>query len=147
MAPRAGDDAGGYVIDVTSIFRGREKRYQQIDLGVTGDAMSEGRQLFLHAKNNLAAPPQGLAFWLEQREVEEAIVASRALFELMPVAITADQAMAAEATGADARTAKAEATEFLQNASANGPTPAAKIMRMAREHGLTQKAIRSARET
>ena len=37
MAPRAGDDAGGYVIDVTSIFRGREKRYQQIDLGVTGD--------------------------------------------------------------------------------------------------------------
>jgi hypothetical protein len=65
----------------------------------------------------------------------------------MPVAITADQAMAAEATGTDARTAKAEATEFLQNALANGPTPAAEIMRMAREHGFTQKVIRSARET
>jgi KaiC/GvpD/RAD55 family RecA-like ATPase len=34
---------------------------------VIEDAENEGRRLFLHAKNNLAAPPQGLAFRLEPR--------------------------------------------------------------------------------
>ena len=38
---------------------------------VIDDAENEGRKLFLHAKNNLAAPPQGLAFRLEQRIVAD----------------------------------------------------------------------------
>jgi len=113
---------------------------------VIADAENDGRRLFLHAKNNLAAPPQGLAFRLEQREVQEGIIASRAVFEPIPVAVTADDAMAAEATGADARTAKAEAMEFLRAALADRPMPVAEVTSMAREHGLTQKAIRSARE-
>jgi hypothetical protein len=36
--------------------------------------------------------------------------------------------------------------DFLQAALANGPMPASEINRMAREHGLTAKAVRSARE-
>lgn len=38
MAPRAGDEVGGYVFDLTRISCERNKRYQQIhqhDLGVT----------------------------------------------------------------------------------------------------------------
>ena len=50
-----------------------------------------------------------------------------------------------EATG-ERRTAKAGAMEFLQAALAGGPAPAAELSRRACEHGLTAKAIRSARE-
>jgi putative DNA primase/helicase len=36
--------------------------------------------------------------------------------------------------------------EFLQAALTDGPVPAAEVNRMASDHGLTDKAIRSARE-
>jgi hypothetical protein len=62
------------------------------------------------------------------------------------VQITADQALAADAGGTETRTAKAEAMEFLQAVLADESMPAGEVNRMAREHGLTAKAIRSARE-
>src|SRR5262245_47670670 len=43
------------------------------------------------------------------------------------------------------RTAKAVAKEFLWAALAAGPVPATDISHQAREHGLTAKALRSAR--
>jgi putative DNA primase/helicase len=116
---------------------------------VVADAQNS-RTLFLHAKNNLAARPQGLAYRLEQcivGEPESGIVASRIAWDSEPVSITADQALAAEAgCNAETRTAKAEAMEFLRAALADGPVPAIEINRMAREHGLASKAVRSARE-
>jgi hypothetical protein len=54
--------------------------------------------LFLHAKNNLAPPPQGLAFRPE-----------RVVWEAEPVAITANETLAADAARTGSRTAKAEA--------------------------------------
>ncbi len=113
---------------------------------VIEDAEHDGRRLFLHAKNNLARPPQGLAFRLEQCLVGDDIVASRILWDAEPVAITANEALAADAAGTETRTAKADAMDFLQAVLANGPMPATEVNRMAREHGLTTKAIRSARE-
>src|SRR5262249_30870158 len=61
---------------------------------VIEDAESEGgRYLFLHAKNNLTAPAQGLAFRLEQTIIDPwGIVASRVWWESKPVSITANQA-------------------------------------------------------
>ena len=113
---------------------------------VIEDAEHDGRRLFLHAKNNLAPAPQGLAFRLEQCLVGDGIVASRILWNGEPVPITANEALAAEAAGTETRTAKAEATDFLQSVLAGQPVAAADVNRMAREHGLTTKAIRSARE-
>jgi putative DNA primase/helicase len=113
---------------------------------VIEDAEHDGRRLLLHAKNNLAPPPHGLAFMLEQCHVEGDIVASRILWDNEPVAITANEALAAEAAGTESRTAKAEAAAFLQSVLAGGPVGAAYVNRMARDHGLTPKVIRSARE-
>ena len=113
---------------------------------VIEDAEHDGRRLFLHAKNNLACAPQGLAFQLEQCLVGDGIVASRILWDAEPVTITANEALAAEAAGTETRTAKAEATDFIQSVLAAGPVGAADVNRMARDHGLTTKAIRSARE-
>jgi putative DNA primase/helicase len=106
-----------------------------------------GRRLFLHAKNNLVGPPQGLAFRLEQCIIGEDIVASRIWWDTEPVGITVDEALAADAAGTETRTAKAEAMEFLPAVLAGEPVPASEVNRMAREHGLTTKAVRSARET
>jgi putative DNA primase/helicase len=113
---------------------------------VIEDAEHDGRRLFLHAKNNLARAPQGLGFRLEQRLIGDDIVASRIFWEAEPVEITANEALAADAAGSETRTAKADATKFLQAALAGDPVPVAQVNRMAREHGLTPKAIRSARE-
>src|SRR5262245_4871031 len=81
---------------------------------VIEDAEHEGRRLFLQAKNNLAREAQGLAFRLEQCQVANDIVASRIVWEADPVAITANEALAADAAGSETRTAKADAMEFLQ---------------------------------
>lgn len=80
---------------------------------VIEDAEHDGRRLFLHAKNNLACAPQGLAFRLEQCIIGEDIVASRVWWDTEPIAITADEALAADAAGTETRTAKAEAIEFF----------------------------------
>jgi hypothetical protein len=113
---------------------------------VIEDAENEGRRLFLNAKNNLARAPQGLAFRLEQCEVANGVIASRIVWDADPVAITANEALAADAAGSEIRTGKAEAIEFLQGALAGGPIAAAEITRMARDHGLTAKVVRMARE-
>jgi hypothetical protein len=97
-------------------------------------------------KTTLRGHRKGLALRLEQCLVGEDIVASRILWEAEPVAITANEALAADAAGGETRTAKANAMEFLQAALADGPVPAAEVNRMASDHGLTDKAIRSARE-
>ena len=110
------------------------------------DAEDASRRLFLHAKNNLAQAPQGLAFRLEQCLVGNGILASRIFWDADPVAITANEALAADAAGSETRTAKADAMEFLRPPWPGGQIPAADVKRMAREHGLTDKAIRSARE-
>jgi putative DNA primase/helicase len=115
---------------------------------VIEDTEHEGRRLFLPVKNNLARMPRGLAFRLEQRLVgpADSIVASCVSWDSEPVSITANEALAADTAGAGTRTGKAEAVELLEAALANGPIAAAEVNRMAREHGLTAKAVRSARD-
>ena len=78
--------------------------------------------------------------------VNDDIIASRIVWDAEPVPITANEALAADADGRETRTAKAEAIEMLRAAFAGGSIAAAEANRMAREHGLTPKAIRSARK-
>lgn len=112
---------------------------------VIEDSDDKTRRLFLHAKNNLALPPQGLAFQLEQTIVADGIIGLRVVFEDEPVSITANEALAAEAAGTD-KTTKDEAKEFLQGALAGGPVAAKDVERIARDHGISPKSLRTARE-
>src|SRR5258708_23714894 len=59
------------------------------------------------AKNNLAAPQKGLAFRLEQHIVAEGVIGSTVVFESEHVAVTADEALAAD-RDLETRTAKEE---------------------------------------
>ena len=97
---------------------------------VIEDSSDTERRLLLHAKNNLAAPPQGLAFRLKQTlvgDLGKGIVASRVEWEQEPVTITADEALAAEAAGAADTSSGVEAENFLQELLAEGPVPAKQV--------------------
>jgi hypothetical protein len=113
---------------------------------VIGDADSEGHYLFLHAKNNLAPPPQGLAFRLEQTIVGDGIVASRVCWDTQPVSITASQALAAEAAGEDQRSAIEAAEEFLREVLAGGPVPQKELKADAEGAGLSWTTVRRAKD-
>ena len=97
---------------------------------VIEDSSDTERRLLLHAKNNLAAPPQGLAFRLKQTivgDLGKGIVASRVEWEQEPVTVTADEALAAEAAGAADTSSGVEAENFLQELLAEGPVPAKQV--------------------
>jgi putative DNA primase/helicase len=110
------------------------------------DPEDASRRLFLHAKNNLAAPPQGLAFRLEQTIVANGIVASRVAWESEPVTITANEALAAEAAGGDQRTARADAEEFLSAILVSGPMAQKEIKEAVEGAGLAWATVRRAKD-
>ena len=83
----------------------------RVAFAVIEDAENPGRYLVLHAKNNLAPAPQGLA----QTIITNGIVASRIGWETEPVAMTANEAMAAGAAGGEHQKAADEAQEFLRD--------------------------------
>jgi putative DNA primase/helicase len=112
---------------------------------VIEDADNEGRMLLLHAKNNMAPKPQGLAYRLLQIIVCDNIVASYVDWENTPVTISADQALgAAESTAS--RTMKEEAADFLRDTLGRDEVPAEDVQQAARKAGITPKPLRVARE-
>jgi putative DNA primase/helicase len=114
---------------------------------VTRDADDETRRLFLPVKNNLAPLGKGLAFRLEQRIIGDdgkGIVASSVVWEDQPVAITADEALAATDTAGDDR--GREADDFLRDVLAKGEAAAAEIKREAQGAGLAWATVRRAQK-
>ena len=118
----------------------------RVAFAVIEDPHDPCRRLFLHAKNNLAPPPQGLAFRLEQTIVADGIVASRACWDSEPVTITANQALAAEAAGSEHRSARAEAEDFLSTTLSNGPISQKQIREAADGAGISWATVRRAKD-
>lgn len=81
---------------------------------VVEDADDAERRLFLSVKNNLAAPPQGLAYRLKQTIVDVGIAASRIDWEPDPVSVSVNEAMAADSSNPN-RHASEEAEAFLRD--------------------------------
>ena len=100
------------------------------------DPEDKDRRLFLHGKNNLAKPPQGLAFRLTQEMVgkDKNILASSVSWESQPVTVTADEALGVGSHGE--QTAQSDFVEFLRIVLAHGLLPVREIERQAIEAGL-----------
>jgi hypothetical protein len=116
---------------------------------VTPDEDDETRMLLIPSKMNIAPIRHGLAYRIEGCLVEfegKEIATSRIMFESRPITITADQALAAMEGKGQARTDKAEASDFLQDILANGSLPAKQVKAEATEAGISAKSLRSARE-
>jgi hypothetical protein len=112
---------------------------------VLEDPDDKDRRLFLHAKNNLAPPPQGLAFRLEQTIVGDpgkCIIASCVKWEREPVNITADAVLAAD-HGAVRK--GDDAMDFLQQVLADGPVPVLEVNEQAEALGIAEKTLKRAR--
>jgi hypothetical protein len=115
---------------------------------VIEDAEITDRRLMLHAKNNLVVPPQGLAFKLRQTIVGEpskGIVTSRVDWESEPVTITANEALAAELGGSNAKPSE-EAECFLRDLLADGPVPAKQVRTEADAAGLSWATVRRGKD-
>jgi putative DNA primase/helicase len=105
----------------------------RIGFTVIADSEDPDRRLFLHVKNNISRPPQGLAFRVEQHIVgsdeKGDFVASCIAWEGEPVQKTADEALRTD--GNKEQTAKADAVEFLTHVLANGPVKVTDIEKEA----------------
>ena len=106
----------------------------RIGFTVIADPDDPDRRLFLHVKNNISRPPQGLAFRVEQAVVgsdeKGDFVGSCIAWESEPVEKTADEAL--RANGNNEQTAKADAVEFLTDVLASGPVKVTDIEKEAR---------------
>jgi putative DNA primase/helicase len=105
---------------------------------VIEDSEDETRRLLLQAKNNLGPKCKGLAFRIEQRLVADNILSSNIMFEGEHVDRAIDEALRASETGdgAQIRTTKDEAADFLADIHKSGPMGVLDIERGAREAGL-----------
>lgn len=95
----------------------------------------------------LAAPPQGLAYRLEQTIVGEpgqGIVASRVKWEPNPVTITASLAADA-ASGSDKGFPREEAKDFLRQMLADGDVDVDIVNAQAKALGIAEKTLKRAR--
>jgi putative DNA primase/helicase len=113
---------------------------------VLDDPDDKDRRLFLHAKNNLAASPQGLAFRLEQKIVGEAgksIAASRVKWDGEPVSMTADAALSADS--GEVRTTRKEAMDFLRQELVSGPVGVKLVNDHAKALGISERTLKRAR--
>jgi hypothetical protein len=105
--------------------------------------------LLIPSKMNIAPIRHGLAYRIEGCMVSfegVEIATSRIMYEATPITISADQALAALDGNGENKSAKAEATEFLQDVLASGPLPAKDVKREAIEAGISAKSLRTARE-
>jgi hypothetical protein len=120
----------------------------RIAFAVLQDRDNSDRRLFLHAKNNLSAQPQGLAFRLKQTIVGpgQGIVASCVEWEPEPVDITANEAMAAENSNRKKEKPRDAAQTFLREMLADGPVPSTQVQADTKAAGLSWATVRRAQE-
>jgi hypothetical protein len=105
---------------------------------VSKDKDDELRRLVLPVKNNLGPDEGGLAYRVEAVEG-----IPRIEWEPEPVHISAEEALSPDR---EHRSATDEASDFLREVLADGPMKATDVQREARQAGISDKALRSARE-
>ncbi len=108
---------------------------------VTKDQNNPSRTLFMPTKNNLAKDSTGLAYSIVSAENDAPVIA----WDLQPVAITADEALALPKPDEE-RTATDDACDFLQDLLSGGSVKASEVQKEARGAGISEKSLRRARE-
>jgi AAA domain-containing protein len=114
---------------------------------VLEDPEDKSRRLFLSIKNNIGDDKNGLAFRIESAQVKSAhgvIQTSRVSWDSKAVQMTANEVLAAG--DSSDRSATDEALDFLRTLLARGPMKAGDVQKEARQAGISEKALRRARE-
>ena len=115
---------------------------------VMRDPDDADRILFLTAKNNLGKDPGSLVYRIGVRfvGVQDDISAPYIVWEDEPVAITANEALAAANGDVRDRTATEEAADFLREILADGPLPQKDIEAQADAAGLSWATVKRAKK-
>lgn len=105
------------------------------------------RRVILRAKSNIGPDGGGFVYDLQQGELEgfPGVTASRVQWG---EAVTGSaRELLAEAESVDSeRTATDEAADWLRDTLESGPMPAGEVLKLAKLSGISEKAIRTARE-
>ena len=101
--------------------------------------------LVLHAKNNMAPKPQGLAYRLLQTIVCDNIVASYVHWDGAPVTMSADEALGAT-EDKRGRSSRETAESFLHERLAGGPVLQREVKADAEGAGLAWATVRRAKD-
>ena len=117
---------------------------------VTADPDEPGKRLFLPSKTNLGKPRDGLAYRIAEAALPgpdygSVMWAPYVQWEDAPVRISADQAMAALAGGAEGRSAMEEAKQFLIEMLGAGEVPAKDVKAVADAHMISTATLRRAK--
>ncbi len=118
---------------------------------VTVDPDDDDRRLFLPSKQNLGKRRDGLAFRITETIIKMGDggmdFAPHIQWEDSPVQISADEAVAAMADGAEARGARDEAKEFLLELLAGGSVPQKEIKTAAEGAGIAYRTVQRAKDS
>ena len=118
----------------------------RIAFAIIEDAEDSARRLFLHVKNNLAPPPPGLAFRVEQAPLNIAgIIGSHIVWEHDVVSMSADEAISA-GKSQDTAPALEEAKQFLATIIGSEGMLVKDIKKEAEEACMSWATIRRAKE-
>ncbi len=107
---------------------------------VTKDKNNPDRRLLMPLKNNLAKDNTGLAYKIIEKDGAPIVA-----WEPEAVTITVDEALALPESNEE-RTATDEAVDFLIDLLSSGPIKAEDAKKEARQAGINEKPLRSARE-
>lgn len=111
---------------------------------VTYDKTDKSRRLMLNAGMNLAADPGGLAYTVKPGDTDQE--APVIVWESTPIAMDADDALAAEQQHNQASTAISEASEWLAEKLKTGPLKAADIQADAKDDGISERTLKRAKK-
>jgi putative DNA primase/helicase len=119
----------------------------RVAFAIIEDPEDSNRRLFLHAKNNLAPPPPGLAFRIDQQILINAagISSSRVSWDTETVAMTADEAVAASKTKTAAPTLD-EAKQLLTSVIGSTGMDVKEIASEAKAAGISWITVRRAKD-
>jgi hypothetical protein len=117
----------------------------RIAFAVIEDPEDKTRRLFLHAKNNLAAPPSGLAFRIEPMPIGKGIWSSRVVWDKEIVNMTADEAVAAS-KAKKVSPALEEAKQFLAGLVGSAGMDVKEIESEVKAAGLCWRTVRRAKD-
>ena len=112
---------------------------------VAQDPQDKSRRLFLPAKNNVGKDESGLAFAIEPVVLPCGIETSRVMWEPHPVLVSADEAMAPPPEEGE-RTMTDEAIDLLDDVLQHGRVNSRDVKKQAQDAGISDKALRVARE-
>jgi len=103
--------------------------------GVAADPELEGRRVFVPVKCNIAAMPEGIGFRIGEDGVH---------FDNLPVTLDAAAAFTSRTIDHEERSEREMAKDFIVEQLADGPVPVMELLKVAKEHGYSEKTIRRA---